>query len=943
MSCPITPEQAEEFRKTGFFPGREVFVNGRPWIYEGSRKDTAFLRDPNTNKMTQLPLSSISRSSGMTAEISPREDVVEKLQRVLPEKEFEAAMKLVSQMIPEEMPSIALEELAANHGFELGRSPTAGYVLRDRETGKVQKRAKNRNEMREYIIDAGAARGMDLVNMSEEIRSVMAPLISPPGPPRTALSEPFPIEESPAKLVDMLASWADWFTPFKRWASAIDILHGTNLTPHYDKTQQAFQASVGRSRPFLNELSAIKQDFDAAGISTERQATLLDYLDAQSVDEIRAEVSDSEARIGEFIANNNLDPRAVHNYMRIRDEAIKMEAKDQGRELSVLEEEAIARGIARDLGMTPEDQTLASMYDDIRTLDDPTEFSLFNAERYASAIQENAQGQDVFAKENELTPQEIGLANELNSIYDRGLKDAGITDPQQVRRVLNYLTADPTVAITPESLKGVLPQGMDLLLDMAKSGELNLYDRGQPLRNIMNLIRGAFKAADFLPAWRSMANYVRRGLRSDIKDRAALERTEQIAKAYLGEIRGIPGASVKATQAAFDAYTEGLGVNLPVRIKGEIVNTILALMDSAMLGFRPGMGIRDAVSISMIYFNRFGLDRTARMWELAVEAQKGNTLEVLHRQGNLPTGLSPLDYMSAEEFAFSTEGQTIGQAPTYIRKIAQAGLTFSLQKTIYELAHVGAFLETRGRALKALESLVEIEEGGQQAALEKVNRELDLHMYDPPTVNEFLRLANDGRAIEAAEFLARQTARDMVFIYGQSNHPYGWSTNVGRIAAQFGTWSSWMIQELGRGLSRGSEGDRMRFAARFAMSQAALMAAEIALGVSLRSWFLLPAFGFAGGPALEQMQMIQTALFGHSMIDQRVAMSRLKRFWPDFDNIAQPYLPGSYFIRDLQRAWEARGPLDMLMRLGGIPERRGSNMLEDLIDGDIGGALNPTR
>ena len=102
--------------------------------------------------------------------------------------------------------------------------------------------------------------------------------------------------------------------------------------------------------------------------------------------------------------------------------------------------------------------------------------------------------------------------------------------------------------------------------------------------------------------------------------------------------------------------------------------------------------------------------------------------------------------------------------------------------------------------------------------MKTLKNDLSLQSYDPPTVNEFLRLANEGRNVEAAEFLARQTARDMVFVYGQSNSPYGWRTNIGRVAGQFGTWSSWEIVELSRGIARGTPAQRRAFAARFAVT-----------------------------------------------------------------------------------------------------------------------------
>jgi len=210
-----------------------------------------------------------------------------------------------------------------------------------------------------------------------------------------------------------------------------------------------------------------------------------------------------------------------------------------------------------------------------------------------------------------------------------------------------------------------------------------------------------------------------------------------------------------------------------------------------------------------------------------------------------------------------------------------------------------------------------------------------MHTYDRPTQVEFDRLVTEGSFEEAANFLGMQTGREIAGVFGQGNHPFGWGTNVGRLGTQLGTWSSWAVQFVTRGLSQGTLPQRMAFAARFSMTQAALQATGAALGFNFASWFVIPGLFFAGGPLVQTSLLLFTAMSTPFGLDKAIAKRRLKNLFPSLDDPRSMFLPGSYAAGDAIRAFnEAENPIEFFGRLSGMPLLRGRSAIDDLLGED---------
>ncbi|KKK71406.1 hypothetical protein LCGC14_2914240, partial [marine sediment metagenome] len=350
-----------------------------------------------------------------------------------------------------------------------------------------------------------------------------------------------------------------------------------------------------------------------------------------------------------------------------------------------------------------------------------------------------------------------------------------------------------------------------------------------------------------------------------------------------------------------------------------------------------GLGFRDAASMVVFYYSRFGPARTADMIRMVANA-KGETMKALREQGKIPT-ISPIDTMSAEEFYRTTEGKHLKGLPSYLRrgydygvsasrKLGQAGLKGSLQPQIYELGHAAAYMETRGRVLRELSKVIEKGERDYTELSEKI----DLHTYDDPTRRHFLELVDSRRYEEAADMLALQTGREVIGNYGNANHALGWGTNIGKLLTQYGTWPSWAIQFMGQGLTQGTRAQKMRFAGRLAITQAAIAVTGLGLGLNLNSWYLMPAFFYTGGPAFQSFQLVTSAFTGFAG-EKDIARARLRRLVPTFEDPRSLLLPGSYFINDvlLRPFTESETVFQMGGSLFSIPQARGTSVLEQLI------------
>ncbi|KKK75770.1 hypothetical protein LCGC14_2870370, partial [marine sediment metagenome] len=277
------------------------------------------------------------------------------------------------------------------------------------------------------------------------------------------------------------------------------------------------------------------------------------------------------------------------------------------------------------------------------------------------------------------------------------------------------------------------------------------------------------------------------------------------------------------------------------------------------------------------------------------------------------------EFETAAQLEASAVGKTMRGLPAMTRKIAEVGLTMSGQRNAYEFGYKGILLEARETALREITRLVD-----GSITKEEAYKRIGLDTYNLQTKKAFDTFVTSGEYERAANFLGQQTAREIMGVYGRANHPWGWGTNLGRLMSHYGTWSSNALAFTLGGVSRGTKAQRLAFATRFAMTQAALQGAGSAVGINVHSWLVLPGLFFTGGPAVQTADLIITSLTGYGT-DRDMARTRLMQILPAWGDPRSQFLPFSYVVGDAIFAVEnADNPIEFFGRAFSIPLMKGS-------------------
>ncbi|KKK49959.1 hypothetical protein LCGC14_3129810, partial [marine sediment metagenome] len=318
---------------------------------------------------------------------------------------------------------------------------------------------------------------------------------------------------------------------------------------------------------------------------------------------------------------------------------------------------------------------------------------------------------------------------------------------------------------------------------MIRSGETNVYDRN-PISVTARYIKNAFDAVEFNDAWNEAKRYVDTELGGQFGREGSV--ASWVAKSYLSDIRGIPGAATKFTQQVVEAFFNKMGWKIDFNVRRDAVNVYLAMTNAAFMGARPGLAARDLMQLTIFHYSRLGGaggKRTMRMLELAVRTGSEGTKQ-LRDAGELPT-IGIIEFETAAQMEASAIGKTMRGLPAMTRKIAETGLTLSGQRNAYEFGYKGILLEARETALREITRLVD-----GSITKEQAYKNIGLDTYNLQTKKAFDTFVTSGEYERAANFLGQQTAREIMGVYGRANHPWGWGTNLGRLMSHYGTWSS---------------------------------------------------------------------------------------------------------------------------------------------------------
>ncbi|KKM63786.1 hypothetical protein LCGC14_1507950, partial [marine sediment metagenome] len=889
-------------------------------------------------------LSRALRKSEQTAE--------KQLEGVITPEEIEVFKALREEVHPLEPSTEAktfdqIRQEASTNGLELTRTASNTFIIRDRATGQELFKGATKEDAERFINDSGQD-GTVVFDGNVPIDTDIPGNVMPPPPPGLRVNEPFdfPPNTKMGTIIDFVQSTRPGaiVTPFGHFASALDNILGTKVFSEvFIKTQETRGRSVSRALPWLRKLKEIEKIATDAKLSPADLEVAFQYVETKNLREMLGDpkkgegllkgrrVNENEVSSKDLLIELDVDLQRLYKYIRARNQEFYAEARElrvDVKNLDPIIKKSIEDGLIDSRDMTPNEMAGVEIFDFIRTKD-LNDLSLYVVSRLVEAERAGSLSRADFAAKNNMTAAQIKFALEIEKIQAdvAALPDVPIDDIQLIRGFMAHYAEQQTATLRGSILgQEGTSREMAFVHAMIRSGETDPYNMN-PIAVTARYIRNAFNSIEFNDAWNNANRYVDNELVGKFgKDGAT---ASLIVRSYLTDVRGVPAASTKYTRMLTEAFFKKLGWKMDPNILRTLVDMQLAFTNAAFMGARPGLAGRDIVTTTSFHYSRFGGvkgKRTMRALELAVLAAKSGEMKQLRDSGELPT-IGIIEYETAAQLEASAVGKIMGGLPAMTKKIAEIGLTLSMQRNAYEFSYVGILLEAKETALRGINDIVDA--GLTREAKAKAYKEIGLDTYNLETKKTFDQFINSGEYERAASFLGQQTAREVLGVYGRGNHPWGWGTNSGRLITHYGTWPSNAMAFMLAGMSRGSKKQRLAFATRFAMTQAGLALASDAVGLNIHSWMILPGLFFVGGPAVQTADLIIESLTGYGR-DKDRARRRLKRLLPAWDDPRSMFIPFSYVLGDLIFAVEnSDNPIEFFGRSFAIPLKKGRSWLDD--------------
>lgn len=756
-------------------------------------------------------------------------------------------------------------------------------------------------------------------------------------------------------ILDVGRAALDHFVGREASFESVDTLHGTKFSNIQRSLERAWGLYAGNARSFAKEhLDDIGKMMK--GLNREQFANIFRYIEAKSPSELTGEMlgkGRSEAvEIAHGLSDLRTDLSKSLEFARKVVE-IKDSMKRAGSDVDEIDLE-IAK-LTQAMKMDQNGVIASGIFDGLRKRDINV-VPIYEIVRLADALLWDAPSRDGFAKLTGMSAKEILIAKRFDNFFEQAAKITGIPDYRRISGYIAHIRSQIGRDLpTPESsvlfqkgLGGTM-EGI-FVNEFIRTGEISALELN-PYLAALRYIDTAFKARDFVPTYReALKNYDTElgALSKNQTGKWIVKSMTERVQRYMSDLRGFPAPTNSMIRAGIDQFNKHLGTNISPTILESISKTIMGITSSALLAFRPYIGLRHLAQFELFAGVRFGFD--AMHTGLAM-AEKPGAIEALRNSG----ALSGLDYMSLvtpEEAATSLLVKHGGNAWRAYEAFAKVGHAVTLLPTIYEHTYSAVYL---GMEKLALDNLSKLASG----KLDKVRayENLALDSFSPAFRLQFDQLVRAGKLEEASGLIAKRAAKETIFDYQRANAPRGWNSLQGRFLTMFGTWSLHATELVNNMVSRGSLRHRVNYMARFAMAQGAIWLAGRSIGLDLLGSTVAHSYFWSGSPQFQLLQTTMTALNGQG-IEQKLAADRLykmvpglktttqfgeRRFEWDFDPLtADPrsmFVPGSYALGDWMQAiqqskdpWGRYTTLQNAGRAIGVPVIKHKSWIDDYME-----------
>lgn len=666
-----------------------------------------------------------------------------------------------------------------------------------------------------------------------------------------------------------------------------DSLFGTDS---YNKIFQPLQVSVlkylAARNPWLHELGDLvaRQELSSA----DRQ-TISQLLERRSADELINEgykkgrkMSPHEIESGQKIAKllekdkTGLD--RAFQFRRIRDQLIAdgvAEKKMPKRLDAALSKMGIV--------MNPEDIEVANLLDLAESFK-PDEVQVGAITALARAILDQTPDEATFIKNNNIRPELVQLANDLRTYTTKLGKAFGITEPEQLFAYLPHIRRFDNGMFEKSMLyREMKPREQEFFREL-RTGEISDYF-SDPFDVLAKYVSIATKQ-EHMDAALDVARKAVDDAAEVVGKRSggiAAEQFKQIGTSYINRVLGGLNPHDQLVMAGLLDAASTMSPKAQEKARWSLIELFLRTAEFSAQGFKPLAGVRDATSFISTYFTHYGSERLTNGMRLLHEIMEHK--DKYKELGKIP-GLKSSQFLSASDVEAREAGKDIYNlrrgVTDFLDKWEDRGFKWSFQPNVYEIAHMFTYVEHMDHIGKNTVKFF-----SNQIDRKAFDKALSLDMYRPEIVAEFDRLLEKDPQ-QAARYLSKAAAEEIVGYYGMANQPMFMRTRMGKLFGQFGQWPIWMINTTASKLANASLTSAAKFGGRMAAVSAIFAAAGSATGLNLNNWrtdplanvyLLSPASDLILWTMLSANNYEPTAKFAQEQLARYVDFSQPRKIW----------------------------------------------------------------
>lgn len=811
-------------------------------------------------------------------------------------------------------------------------------ALRDTKSGKIIQLFNSVEDAHKFVMDSGIPDAIGLVK--GEIPTGITP---PPNSGARVADWQFDPDKNGTNFFERIvngfysSAFAKYIVPVGEYMKSVDNMLGTDLyTSVFDPTQLGFRKYIAQVDGYRRTIEPLAKKIK--GLSRAERELISEYRETRSEAELLKDgvvkgrkLTEAEIKHAQWLSDNNIDIKRVYEYRAERRQLDAWYEKNGGATEQMpdgsMQPKAYYLADLKELKAKywADDNDInwkaVDLFDEI--VRGPfAQAALYHVTKLADAKRFGTLSRAEFAKKHKLTPVQLEVAHALDSLYEVLAKEFGIDDNRYIIGYMNHYR---------DYGAGIVTHGADLgfgntteqkfLSELTRSGEINDYLR-DPISAFEQYVVMGFKAkTKFFEAHAAAQEALDRNIRKLLQNgEVAIARSlkDRVGQ-YLHEINGRRALDKNTDAEVMTKTVAALNRAFPwLKIDkyfaDRLTRAFLSASETAAQGLRPVAGVRDYVGVGMNYAVRFGFERARSalfigLDDAAVQSlidagiipdgprTRANPQQALAEAGEIPT-LNAMQLIDPAAIPTGVSTRIYGG----LEAAAEIGLKGSLQDRAYKRAHAGVYVDTWKRTGDALSAYA-----GGKIGKEAAYKKIQIDAYDVSIQKHFDGLVEQGKYHDAARFLGRVTAAETVFTYGAAGHPFGWSSNFGRLFGQFGLWGTYQLRYLSRIYSQGTFKGIAARAARFAVILGASQLASKMTGIDFSSWFSTPGTLIpSGGPAFQIAGSLINAT-STSEWERQKALAELRRFNPFHQfpsNLGQIYLPFSYAAEDWLRAYD---------------------------------------